>query len=862
MQGAIDHDGTVASRSSDVEKAQQKSADSLSTEKGGNHEWSLSVPDTQQSTVQQQRPSRVANTRGKSCPIETYNRLNDQILLNEKVEEDSLARMAAVIGEDKATAVELRSQIYELRASIKIEKDKRDAAVAAVIAHAWEGKHEELALKLETLTASSVSVEHQDWHEECAAIAVKLKKKDKELAALGVQVKAGLASLNSLLAILEETDDAVARRLLSKPAYEDLQASASDAVAAGDYSGLIPEALALADRLDANGAVCSTGVNDWGTPNVVLADEAQGVLDVITVLGLSLPPQMRRELEVAIERKNECVSRWNIGVLLRLFRFQATKNSIDYSSISAADVNTFPHYTDCRPDISNEGIIGAKLALATDGEDLLAVVPSILKLFPYAFTSSLPVLSRYVPAKNTIYGVKNVTQPLFRSYYAGCRVRVVNTTGVYVEDTCELMDHWRNYGLMLQSPDDLPVCSTGDVCVRNMYNSVWEYTNDVDTADPKRLSQILSVFRSRYADTVALSVLPGVVVGQILLMGIISLYQVMSHKRSVLLAQIWAYRSQNGRMQPVYLAQITYHFIYNSNLYYLGLSTGTLSSASVVNLTLSFFAFAYSFVNLIKARSGDQVLDRHFRLLWEVILLAATVCVAIVLSAFRLTSLAFIGNLNGELLRRTSARGAKYCGLQDSCYVFTINLVLVIAIFAAALGLVTLILVLVVKWRIKRREGTTKTYKVNNAAAKGAMKTFKVDSAAAKGTTDATATGDSQKCQLTSFEQNCLGGEFTRLFRDCDDIAYTTYMNKRCTSVEALLLTGYLFYGQHVYQATSVVLLLVGRLLPRKVTRTFNQLLVRWRMDPDDGTLSHAMTCTWYAASAENYKLSEAMPVA
>jgi hypothetical protein len=28
------------------------------------------------------------------------------------------------------------------------------------------------------------------------------------------------------------------------------------------------------------------------------------------------------------------------------------------------------------------------------------------------------------------------------------------------------------------SPGDLPVCSTGDVCVRNQYNSEWEYTND------------------------------------------------------------------------------------------------------------------------------------------------------------------------------------------------------------------------------------------------------------------------------------------------------------------------------------------------------------------------------------------------
>ncbi|KAF4320454.1 hypothetical protein BBO99_00005470 [Phytophthora kernoviae] len=272
-------------------------------------------------------------------------------------------------------------------------------------------------------------------------------------------------------------------------------------------------------------------------------------------------------------------------------------------------------------------------------------------MFPYEFTStSLPAISRYIKTKATIYGHTTVTQPLFRSYYGGCRVRVVNTTGVYVEDTCTLLDHWKAYGLMLQSPDDLPVCSTGDVCVRNQYNSEWEYTNDLRATDHTRLDQIISVFRSRYADTVALSVLPGVVVAQILLMGIISFYQVMSHQRSVLLSQIWAYRCQNGRMQPFYLAQITYHLSFNSNMYYLGLSTGTLSSASIVNLTLSFFAFSYSLVNLIKARSGEQVLDRDFRLPWEVILLSASVCVAAVLSSYKLTSLAFIGDKNGELL--------------------------------------------------------------------------------------------------------------------------------------------------------------------------------------------------------------------
>ncbi|KAG3003402.1 hypothetical protein PC128_g19101 [Phytophthora cactorum] len=642
--------------------------------------------------------------------------------------------------------------------------------------------------------------------------------------------------------------------MMSKPAFEDLQAIATKAEVAGDYTRLTPEALALADQLDANGAVCSTGMNDWGTPNIVLADEPEGVLAVITTLGLSLSPQMLRELQVAVDRKEECISRWNIGILLRLFKFQNVKNSLDYSSVPAADIITFPHFTDCRPDISNEAVVGEKLAVETHGEDLLAVAPDILKLFPYQFTSSLPKVSRYIPAKNTIYGVNNVTQPLFKGYYAGCRVRVVNTTGVYVEDTCALLKHWQMYGLMLQAPDDLPVCSTGDVCVHNQYNSEWEYTNDVNPTDSTRLDQVISVFRSRYADTVGLSVLPGVVVIQIIFMGIVSLYQVMSHRRSVLLTQIWAYRCQNGRMQPIYFAQITYHLAFNSNLYYLGLSTGTLSTASEVNLTLSFFAFNYSFINLIRARSGDQMLDRHFRIPWEILQLTSTICTFVVLSSLRLTSLAFIGELNGELLRRTSVQGAIYCGLKDSCYVFTVNLVFVVATISIAMGFIALLGAMLEK-RITRKIATRRGTTAQTAPLSSSFRFLGCNKVGP-------TIPDLQRHKLTTFEENCLGGQFIRLFYDCEDFAYITFRGKRCTTVEALLLTGYIFYGQHVYQATSVLLLLVARVLPRKVIRTFNVLLIRWRIDPHEGKLSQALSCTWYSASAERFKISEATPVA
>ncbi|EEY58607.1 uncharacterized protein PITG_10710 [Phytophthora infestans T30-4] len=583
--------------------------------------------------------------------------------------------------------------------------------------------------------------------------------------------------------------------IISMPAYENSQVVANLDAAAGDYSKLTSEEITLADKLDHDGAV-------W-------------ILSVVNTLNLALAPQMKRALEVAVEQKEKCESRWNLGVVLRLHRFQTSKNSADYSSISVADFNTYPDYADCRPDIPNQGIVGLKLAYATNGEDLLAVVPDRLD------TNDSRI------------------QPLLRSFFSGCRVRVVNTTGVYVEDGCTLIDHWRSYGLTLQSPDDLPVCSTGDVCVHNMYNTVWEYTNSLAAADPTRVIQIISVFRSRYADTVALSMLPGAIVAQILLMGIVSLYQVMSSKRSVLLSQIWAYRCQNGRMQAAYLAQVMYHFAFNSDMYYLGLSTGTLSSASIMNLALSFFAFSYSFINVIKARAGEQALDRDFRLLWEVVILTATGCVAGVLSFFRYTSLSFIGDPNGDLLRLTSARGAKYCGLKDSCYVFIVNLGFVITAAALALGLLTNCITLVTKLCQKRR-GASK-YRVNSAV----------------------STPEGMKIQImTTFEENCLGVPFTRLFKDCNDFAYVTYRDKRCSTVEAILLTGYLFYGEHVYQATAVVLRFVARLVPRKFLRTFNQLLLRWHYDPEQGTLTYAMSCTWYSASAENYKLSEAMPLA
>ncbi|KUF99801.1 hypothetical protein AM588_10009731 [Phytophthora nicotianae] len=620
-----------------------------------------------------------------------------------------------------------------------------------------------------------------------------------------------------------------------------------------DFSSLNPEALTLGQSLDDNGGICQSGTNDWGATHNVVTGTAQQILDVINTLGLSVAPQMVRELELSVGRTDGCDTRWSMLSLTRLFQFPTRAGDRNFGKLSAVDISIFPDYTECRPVVMvDDSLVGSKLALVTNGEDLVSVVPDSLTLFPYSFTSSLPHVSRAVPASNTKYPATSVVQPLLRAYFGGCRVRAVNTTGIYIEDTCEVSNHWESYGLMVHSPDDIPLCSTGDVCIHNYFNSLWEWVNYIPEDRPDRNGMNVNSFRSRYADTVAINLLPGLVVGQILLMGVVSLYQVMSHKRSVLLTQIWAYRCQNGRMQVVYLGQIIYHLVFYSDLYMLGLATGTLTGESLANLTCCFFAFSYSFINLLKARSGDQQLDRHFRLTWEAMQLVTTMIIGFILLSIQRTPLASIITKNSEILRKTSARGAKYCGLNDSCILFTVDMLSVIAVLSLALGVIAVIISFIITNMTPKAKIIVYSATEVHSLQANEFKEIEIKKHGDLAPLD----------NLTSFERNCIGGPFKKIFRDCDDIAYISYNGKRCMTVEALLLTGYLYYGEHVYQASSVMLLLVARLVPRKVLRTFNMLLLRWYVDPKHGTLSELRSCTWYHACAENHQIGGAVPLA
>ncbi|RLN49748.1 hypothetical protein BBJ29_002741 [Phytophthora kernoviae] len=131
--------------------------------------------------------------------------------------------------------------------------------------------------------------------------------------------------------------------LMSKPTFEDLYTATS-----WDYSILSAEALALADRLDASGAICSGGVDEWGSPLSIITGEAEEVVEIIDTLNLSVTPLEYAELKKGVETKSECITKWAVEGHLRLFMFQAQKGSIDYSSIPAADFNVYPEYADSR----------------------------------------------------------------------------------------------------------------------------------------------------------------------------------------------------------------------------------------------------------------------------------------------------------------------------------------------------------------------------------------------------------------------------------------------------------------------------------------------------------------------------------
>ncbi|GMF23867.1 unnamed protein product [Phytophthora lilii] len=88
-----------------------------------------------------------------------------------------------------------------------------------------------------------------------------------------------------------------------------------------DFCPLSKEALAFAEALDMNGAVCQSSRSDWGSTYSAVTGTPQQRMDIITTLNLSVAPQMVCELQAAIDKSNECVSTWNMIAIGRLFLY-------------------------------------------------------------------------------------------------------------------------------------------------------------------------------------------------------------------------------------------------------------------------------------------------------------------------------------------------------------------------------------------------------------------------------------------------------------------------------------------------------------------------------------------------------------
>lgn len=687
--------------------------------------------------------------------------------------------------------------------------------------------------------------------------------------------------------------------LVSRPVYQSLFTATAELAAHGLIDQeLTPDALELATEIDAgaDSSYCFAGWSEWGTPILTIHANAQQILHVIRTLRLSVEVRHLLELEHAIADTSSACNdtRWDLQAFIHAYTLVRAPGSLDAAVdevVPAATLNVFPEVTECRPLVLDEAVTaatGSKLALATDSVDLALLVPSKLHSCPYWFSSILSF-----PSVVLSTGGHRVIQTHFQAYYGRCRLRSVNASGVFVDEDCAVDAHWAEYGLMLLNPDDIPVCGTDDLCVHNDYSPLWEYVTSVigdgtaSSSDQRRFLISANVFRLRHADKAMLSALPSVVVIQLLAMGAVSLYQTMAHRRSVLLTQIWAYKCQTGHQQVVYLAQVAYHLFMTSSRYYLGLTTGTLSLESIGNLTLCFFVFSYTLINLLRARTGDQELDRYFRLTWEILQLGTTGLVAALLYIYRHTSLDFIMTYNGELLRKTMARGAELCDLSDSCIVFSVNLVVVLAAVVAALGLIPFVVACVLR-RCLHLQRYANSDEVDDAAFpdgrrwssaplsyQGIVLGDRFSSKAAKHRTGPLPRSSGAKVasfaparetdatprELTTFERHCLGTHFSALFHDCEDFAYVTRRGVRYSSVEAVLLSGYLFHGAHIYRASDLLLLLLARMLPRRLLRSFNFILLRWRIDPQHRTVGFPLACTWLAAGSERVKSARVAPI-
>ncbi|CAH0520563.1 unnamed protein product [Peronospora belbahrii] len=101
--------------------------------------------------------------------------------------EESSGHVPVLVGYSPTAAMDFRRQVNELRASIGA--GKRDATVAALIAHVWKPRHKELKALLDAKCQSS-PCDEQVYHAKWAEIANQTFLKDKVILELERQMEA------------------------------------------------------------------------------------------------------------------------------------------------------------------------------------------------------------------------------------------------------------------------------------------------------------------------------------------------------------------------------------------------------------------------------------------------------------------------------------------------------------------------------------------------------------------------------------------------------------------------------------------------------------------------------------------------
>ncbi|KAG7380938.1 hypothetical protein PHYPSEUDO_006612 [Phytophthora pseudosyringae] len=157
-------------------------------------EHSICTDPVRMATEVLKKAARVNAEPARKRLTKDYTRLSTQIVLNETAMKDSLAYVKTMRVVDEAEVEAHLSQIKELATCIDSEKQRRDTALAAVVAQEWK----------EQRTEFEYLVQHVDQTENPFASHEKLARIYNELSQNGVEVLALRSKLKNCLSLLSE----------------------------------------------------------------------------------------------------------------------------------------------------------------------------------------------------------------------------------------------------------------------------------------------------------------------------------------------------------------------------------------------------------------------------------------------------------------------------------------------------------------------------------------------------------------------------------------------------------------------------------------------------------------------------------